>query len=156
MEVENMAYQAKRSKKVIEEFELVDENNRVVEQFRVELDAGSMVEKLRRKHLALVHAHKELQDINVNNSNEQELSEAYEKLGTATVDIIEAVFGGEDAEKILDFYENKYVDMAKEVIPFITGVVLPKLHEVVRQSKKDILSGYNRKQRRNVLKGMRK
>ena len=56
---------------------------------------------------------------------------------------------------IFDFYEDNYIDMVKEVIPFISGVVLPKMNEIAKENKKQILSGYNRKQRRGFMKVMR-
>lgn len=150
-----MAYQAKRSKKVIEEFELVNENGQVVEQFDVELDAGATVEKLRKKHIALLRAQADVAHISAAIGDKKELGNAYEKLGYAVSDIIEAVFGETSARKILEFYESNYVEMAKEVLPFILNVVIPKLEEVAKENKKQILSNYNRKVRRTVLKKMR-
>ena len=43
-----MAYQAKRRKRFIENFELADENGEVVETLRVSLDADDMVARLSR------------------------------------------------------------------------------------------------------------
>lgn len=150
-----MAYQAKRSKKVIEEFELVNENGQVVEHFNVELDAGTVVEKLRKKYVDLLRAQADVAHVNASISEKKELHNAYEKLGYAVSDIIEAVFGSEATTKILSFYENRYAEMTKEVLPFITQVVIPKVEAVARENKKQILDGYNRKQRRYILKKMR-
>lgn len=147
-----MAYQAKRSKKVIEEFELVDENNKVVERLHVELDTGSVVEKIRQKYVNLTRVHRDIQHIQAGINSEDEVLNAYTLLGTATVDLIESVFGEEDTEKILKFYENDYTEMSVEVIPFITQVVMPKLNEMVKQNKQIILSKYNRKTRRRFSK----
>lgn len=148
-----MAYQAKRSKKVIEDFELVNENDQVEHVLHVELDAGSMVEKIRKKYVDLVRVQEEVSNINPKESSVEEVQNAYTKLGMSVVAIIEAVFGVEDGGKILEFYENNYVDMVRQVIPFITTVVLPKMNEVAQQNKKEILSSYNRKARRKMMKG---
>ena len=147
-----MAYQARRFKKVIEDFELVDENNQIIERLHVELDAGSIVEKIRQKYIKLVRANREIQNVHTDINSEEEILNAYSFLGTAVSDLIEAVFGKEDTEKILKFYENNYVELSQEVIPFITQVVLPKLNEVAKQNKQNILSGYNRKQQRMLSK----
>ncbi len=147
-----MAYQARRFKKVIEDFELVDENNQIIERLHVELDAGSTVEKIRQKYIKLVRANREIQNVHTDINSEEEILNAYSFLGTAVSDLIEAVFGKEDTEKILKFYENNYVELSQEVIPFITQVVLPKLNEVAKQNKQNILSGYNRKQQRMLSK----
>ena len=146
-----MAYQAKRSKKVIEDFELVNENGQVEHTLHVSLDAGSIVEKIRRKYVDLLRAQKKCADINMKDDAEK-VQEAYTELGMAVVSIIEAVFGSEDGAIILAFYEDNYVEMSKEVIPFISGIVLPKVNDIVAENKRQILSGYNRKQRRSIMK----
>ena len=62
------------------------------------------------------------------------------------------MFGKDDTAIILDFYENRYVEMTKEVVPFITQVVVPRCIEIRNENKKGILKGYNRKQRRALFK----
>lgn len=143
-----MAYQAKRSKKVLEEFELVDENNKVVECLKVDLSAPGLTEKIRQKYVALANVQQEVQKINAGNNTQEEVMRACTLLGTAVVALIEAAFGREDAEKILAFYENGYSEMAVEVLPFISQVVLPRLYEIKKENQKATLSKYNRKQRR--------
>lgn len=142
-----MAYQAKRSKKVIEEFELVDENNKVVECLQVDLSAPGLTEKIRQKYVALVNVQQEVQAINASNNTQEEVMQACTLLGTAVVDLIEAVFGREDAEKIVAFYEDGYSEMVVEVLPFISEVVLPRLNEIRKEQKKATLSKYNRRRR---------
>ena len=65
--------------------------------------------------------------------------------------MFESVFGPEDTNTIVEFYEGRYVEMAKEVTPFITKFVIPRLIEIKKENQKNILSGYNRKQRRAML-----
>ena len=124
-----MAYRAKRSKRFTEEFELEDENGNVVKTLQVSLDADDMVAKLNRKYTALV-----------------------ETLGRAVVDMLEAVFGAEDAKVIVDFYEGRYLEMCKEVLPFITQCVIPRCNEIKKENQKSILQSYNRKQRRALFR----
>lgn len=151
-----MAYQARRSKKVIEEFELVDENNQVIERLHVEIDAGSMLQKIRQKYVDIIRGKQKIEELKSNADKEQEILEAYTVLGSTVCDSMEAVFGKTDAEKILTFYKEDYVELVKEVLPFITEVVLPKVNEIAKQNKKEILSNYNRRQKRTRLeKGMK-
>lgn len=138
-----MAYQAKRRKIYEEDFQLLDEQGKVVHTLKVSLDADSMVAKLSEKHIALVNALKSVQ--NVNNATSDN---ALTVLGNTVIDILEAVFGKEDAKTILDFYENKYVEMCQEVMPFVTGVVIPEVRKIAQENKKQVLTQYNRKQRR--------
>ena len=140
-----MAYQAKRRKLYEEDFELVDEQGNVVHTLKVALDADSVVKKLSEKHVALTRALADLQEVKTDN--------ALEVLGNAVVDILEAVFGTEGAETILEFYENKYIEMCREVMPFVTNVVIPEVRKISQSNKKTVLSQYNRKQRRALKRG---
>lgn len=138
-----MAYQAKRRKIYEEDFQLLDEQGKVVHTLKVSLDADSMVTKLSEKHIALVNALKSVQNVKNTTSDN-----ALTVLGNTVIDILEAVFGKEDAKTILDFYENKYVEMCQEVMPFVTGVVIPEVRKIAQANKKQVLTQYNRKQRR--------
>lgn len=149
-----MAYQARRMKKVIEEFELVDENGQTIECLQVELDAGSMLEKLRKKYVNLIRAQQGVQKIELDMGDEKVL-EGYNVLGIAVCDLIEAVFGKEDTQKIMRFYENNYVELFKQVIPFITDIVLPKVNEVAKRNRQEILSQYDRKEKLRTKKGLK-
>ena len=69
-------------------------------------------------------------------------------LGRAEIDMFEAVFGADGTETIQQFYKDHYIEMAKEVIPFITGVVIPRLTEIKAENKKALVSQYNRAKKR--------
>lgn len=54
----------------------------------------------------------------------------------AVIDLFEAVFGREDAECILDFYGNRYVEMCQEVVPFITQIAIPEVRKIAEAEQK--------------------
>lgn len=147
-----MAYQAKRHKKFQEDFELVNESGEVVHLLHVSLDADDMVVKINRKYTALTKALAETTEIKRKAENPEEIQKSVEILGTAVVDLLEAVFGTEDTEKTIQFYEGRYIEMSQEVIPFITQCVIPKLIEMKKDNKRAVLSGYNRKTRRRLFR----
>lgn len=148
-----MAYKAKRQDRVIEDLELCGSDGKVVKTIHVELDADNMVRKLSEKYVALINALKNVQEIK-DASTEVEKASAITVLGAAVVDLFEAVFGREDAECILDFYGNRYVEMCQEVVPFITQIVIPEVRKIAKQNKKAALAGYSR--RNSILSGFRK
>lgn len=143
-----MAYQARRQKKLQEEFQLVDERGEVVKTLYVSLDADTTVVNINRKYAALTKSLYETNELRRKANNSEQLEECLEKLGRAVVNILEAVFGEEDTEFILQFYDNRYIEMTQEVMPFISEVVLPRLLELKKENQKTITSKYNRKQRR--------
>lgn len=139
-----MAYQAKRKKLYTEDFELTEEDGVVVHTLHVALDPDSMVKKLSEKHMALVKALQNMNGVDTENAP----GAALETLGNTVTDIMEAVFGPEDARIIVDFYEGRYMEMCREVMPFVTNVVIPEVRRMAQENKKAIAAGYNRKQRR--------
>lgn len=147
-----MAYRAKRSKRFTEEFELEDENGNVVKTLQVSLDADDMVAKLNRKYTALVKALNDTTELKRQTEDEKIVEGCVETLGRAVVDMLEAVFGAEDAKVIVDFYEGRYLEMCKEVLPFITQCVIPRCNEIKKENQKSILQSYNRKQRRALFR----
>lgn len=139
-----MAYKAKRQERVIEDLELCNADGTVVKTIHVELDADNMVRKLSEKHLALINALKNVQEVK-DASTAEEKANGIAVLGAAVVDLFEAVFGREDARSILDFYGNRYVEMCQEVVPFITQIVIPEVRKLAKQNKKVALAGYVRR-----------
>lgn len=145
-----MAWQAKRSRTLQEDFELVDENGNVVHTLHVSLDADDMTVKISRKYTALVRAMSETTEMKRKAESAEELENCMEKLGQAVIDMLEAVFGVEDTKTIVEFYENRYIEMSREVLPFISQVVIPRMQELAAENRKSIRQKYNRKTRRRL------
>lgn len=150
-----MAYQAKKHKRFREDLELIDSEGNVVHTIHVELDADDMVVKINRKYTALTRALADLDEIKRESENNEYPQKALEKLGNAEIDLFESVFGEADTRTIIDFYEERYMEMAKEIIPFITHVVIPRIAEIKKENKKALLGQYNRPKGHSFLKGRR-
>lgn len=147
-----MAYQARKHKRFREDFELLNEDGEVAHTLHVDLDADDVAVRISRKYTELARAYADVSGINTKVSSTEEAGQCFDKLGRAVTDLFEAVFGKEDTAIILDFYENRYVEMTKEVVPFITQTVVPRCIEIRNENKKGIMKGYNRKQRRALFK----
>lgn len=143
-----MAYQAKKNKQFIEDFELIDENGDLFRILQVRLDADDMVAKINRKYTDLCQVLKETTEIKRKSHSNEEIADCVEKLGNAVVQLFEAVFGIEDAKTIVEFYDNRYIEMCNEVVPFITKVVIPRLYDIRKQNQKNRLKPYNIRRRR--------
>lgn len=143
-----MPYQAKRSKKYIEEFELVDENGEIAHHMEVKLDAAELIKNIHGKYLNLVKALGKIQKYSTEALTHEETTDAMEILGQAMVDMLQVVFGKENADIIVRFYEGRYVEMAQEVFPFFTDVVVQRCDEIIKAQREQIKSKYNRKRRR--------
>lgn len=137
-----MAYQAKRKKKFIEDFELVDENGNIFKTLHVQLDADDMVAKLNRKYTELCRVLAETTEIKRKSQSNEEISDCVEKLGNAVIQMFEAVFGEEDTKTIVSFYDNRYIEMCQEVVPFIKNVVMPRVRKIKKENQKITLNPY--------------
>lgn len=147
-----MAYQAKRSKKYVEDFELVDAEGNIKHTLHISLDADDMTVKINRKYVALTRALSETTEAKRKVETAEDLQGVFETLGNAMVDLLQAVFGEENAKILLDFYEDSYIEMSREVLPFISNVVIPRMIEIRKDNQKALLGKYNRKQNISFLR----
>ena len=147
-----MIYQAKRSEKLIEDFQLVDESGNVAHVIQVELDADSVLTRITRKYTDLVKAMSEV-TLMKKEDREEMVESAMDRLRDLVTQLLEATFGPEDAAIILEFYERRYVEICREVIPFISKVILPRCLQLKKENQKSILQSYDRKKARKGLKG---
>lgn len=147
-----MAYQAMRTKRVTEDFELTDADGSVKYVLHVNLDADDMLPKVNKKYIELTRVLAETTEMKRKANSNEEFDQAYDLLGRATVALYEAVFGSEDTKTIVEFYESRYIEMCREVTPFITGVVIPRCIEIKNENRKSILENYNKKQKTSLLK----
>lgn len=147
-----MAYQAKRSKKYVEDFELVDAEGNIKHTLHISLDADDMTVKINRKYVALTRALSETTEAKRKVETAEDLQGVFETLGNAMVDLLQAVFGEENAKILLDFYEDSYTEMSREVLPFISNVVIPRMIEIRKDNQKALLGKYNRKQKISFLR----
>lgn len=147
-----MAYQAKRSKKYVEDFELVDAEGNIKHTLHISLDADDMTVEINRKYVALTRALSETTEAKRKVETAEDLQGVFETLGNAMVDLLQAVFGEENAKILLDFYEDSYIEMSREVLPFISNVVIPRMIEIRKDNQKALLGKYNRKQKKFFLR----
>lgn len=146
-----MAYQIKRSKKYTEELQLVDENGTVQHTLQVRLDGDELLRNISGRYLELIKAHKKYNNITTGQMTHEELNTAINDLGKATVDMMITVFGKDNADLIVDFYEGRYIEMSKEITPFMLEVVVPRCQEIIKENKEQVKAKYNRKQRRKLF-----
>ena len=143
-----MAYKAKRSKLLKEDFELVDENDKVVHTLHVSLDADDMTVRIGRKYTALTKALAETTEAQRKAESAEDAVKNIETLGRAVADLLEAVFGPEGTQTIISFYEGRYIEMSREVLPFISQCIIPRLVDMKKENQKAMRAKYNRKSRR--------
>lgn len=140
-----MAYQIKRRGVYTSDLELTEADGTVVHTLHVEIDPDSMARKLSEKQVALTRA---MQDLESCSGNGATVDEKLAVIGQSVTDLFEAVFGKDGAQTVITFYNERYIEMCQEVLPFVTQEVIPQVRKLAQESKKQAMQSYNRKQRR--------
>lgn len=144
-----MAYQIRRSNRVVEDLELCDSNGKVVDTIRVDLDIDSISGRFRAQYAKLISAERQITAVRKNSVNAENAQQIFETYGTALINLLDSIFGVEDTQKILVFYENNYIEMSIQIFPFVHEVIIPQIEKSVNQSKEQLKQRYIN--RRNPL-----
>lgn len=139
-----MAYQARRSAVLIEDIELINKENKVEKVIHVEFNADAMVREFNAARNGIIRAQAE--------ANKSDVSDKYTTFGEAVIEIFRVVFGEENTREIIKFYENNYLEMVSELMPFITDVAAPAVQQAVDAKKQQLANNYkfSRKERRKL------
>lgn len=138
-----MAYQVRRSARITEDLELLDENGEVRQVVHVDLDPDTVAANVSKKYVALLELQMKLPKLQEGlQGRNGEADNVYEELGKAYLALMEVVFGAEDTVRIADFYEGRLTEMSKELSPFLFDVVIPKLRKAARKNRRSKAQGF--------------
>lgn len=115
-------YKITRKSQIIETLQLCNLNGEVVHEIPVEITIDGFIgqyNKCRDKLLATKIAAE-------SKDNSETNVEAY---GNAIISLMQLIFGEENANTILQFYDNRYGEMLVDIFPFITEVIQPQLQQ---------------------------
>lgn len=132
-----MAYKITRTQKITETLELSDKNGNVIDSIDIDIDADAVCTAFRKKQTEVIDAERRLKEIR-KNGVETDLECAYEAYGNAVIAIFELIFGEDCTKKLLEFFEDNYIEMGIQVVPFINAVIVPKINETLRNRKAQI------------------
>lgn len=129
-----MNYQFTRTKKLEDTIELVNESGGS-ETMRVSLDLDTVARVFLQKYNAFAATHRKIRELQ-KQKKKAEFDQVAALYGSVVIDLLELTFGKENASKVLEFYENSYFEMVQQIMPYITGRVLPEIREALKQQKK--------------------
>lgn len=95
-----------------------------------------MIKEYRRLQLELIELQKQTQD--------KQDEQTVERFGKCIVSVFELLFGAENTQKILEFYENNYTEMIVDILPYIQTVIAPELKGAVKQIKKNTMNRFRK------------
>ena len=115
-------YQIKRNH-LVEELQFED-NGKTLD-ISVDINIDSILQQYNKAQYQIAQASIDSKKA----ADENDLEKAQEAMGNAIFGLFDVVFGHDQTEKIIDFYDNKPLEMLADITPFITDVVAPRVQE---------------------------
>lgn len=126
----------KRSSVIKEELKVGDE------VIAINLTAGEIFKRFRPLMVDILQAEKEVKRLMAEGVDRENMAEAFDFYGKTIINLYQLIFGVENTEKILAFYDGNYDEMATEVTPYIYEVIVPKINEVMKAEKEKAKTKY--------------
>lgn len=132
-------YELKRATQIHEEVKLGDEI------LTINLDIDSIAKDFNQRYNNIIRAEQSVKEMQIKD-NPTLLGAAQEDYGKAVISLLEIVFGAENAAKIIEFYEDKYIEMSIEIFPFILDVIAPQINAYFELQKEKLAAQYKNAQ----------
>lgn len=136
-------YQARRSEKLTDTLQLCDKSGNVVHSLNIEVDIDAISSGFRITLDKLQDAERRLKE-NQKKGDAVAFEKAYEDYGKTLTEMFYATFGAKNAQIIIDFYENNYVEMSVEMMPYIIDVLIPLIYGAIERKKKKLKNAARR------------
>ena len=131
-------YKLSREKKIIEQIEL--DGGEVID---INIDVENISNDFNQAYNKVIAAEKKMAELKVKTDNKEVIDLNIERdYGEAVIALFSVVFGEENTSKILNYYENRYIEMSSEVFPFIINVVVPRMKTYMEEKRKKLEDNY--------------
>lgn len=113
-----------RTRNFVDDLELVDGDKTLT--IHLELDPERIIKDYRAAQVDIVRATQAVKESPGD-------PDAVSRVGEAVLALFSLVFGDQDAQRILDFYDGQYSQMVADILPFISGSIGPMVERVRKQ-----------------------
>lgn len=126
-------YKIERNKKYTLQLALNDE------VLNIKLDGLKQFKKYLEAQERLLDIQHKMEIMSKNAPEDKNLDEMITLLGDTIIYMFTVLFGEENTQKIVDFFEGNYDEMMTAVMPFITKEVIPTLKAVAKEQSKAVV-----------------
>lgn len=105
--------------------ELQIEDNGKILDLTVDINIDSILQQYNRAQYRIAQAAQAAKQA----ANDKDMETVESAMGDAILSLFEIVFGHDQTQKIIEFYDNRAFEMLTDISPFITSVVAPKIQE---------------------------
>ena len=124
-------YQIQRKNRIKEQLQLCHANGEIACTLDVDINVDRMTAQISKAYDQLGKAQNEL----MKDRTSDKLIEEY---GKAVVLVLTVIFGEDGCKKILDFYEDNYTECLLDILPFVSGEIMPKIREASKARKEQL------------------
>lgn len=115
-------YQIKR-KHIVEELEIEDNGKTL--KLAVDINVDTMLKAYNSAQYKIAQASNAVKAA----ANDKDMSACEEAMGNAVLSLFEVIFGEDQTKQIIEFYDNKALEMLGDIAPFISDVIAPRFKE---------------------------
>lgn len=119
-------YQIKRNH-LVEDLQIEDNGKTLT--INVDINVDNILQQYNKAQYRIAQAAQAAQKA----ANDKDMENIEVAMGEAVLGLFEVVFGHEQTQKIVEFYDNKALEMLTDISPFITDVVAPKIQEAQKR-----------------------
>ena len=141
-------YELKRGARIKEEIKIGDD------VIVIDLDAEMIAVEYNKRYNDIIRAEQAVKKAQEAEGDDK--TEIFNAYGVAVARLFGLIFGDDNAEKIINFYEHRFFEMTLEVFPFITDVVQPALSKALDEIRAKSESKYNQKQPFSLRNSLRR
>lgn len=134
-------FELKRSKRITEQIKIGEEI------ITIDLDVETISAQFRKCYADIIIAQDTLATLKPGSDNYDTVLEEY---GTAIFTLIQVIFGTENADKIIAFYDERYVEMGIQLIPYIVDTIIPQINEGIKEIREKAKENYGVKKMRKL------
>jgi len=132
-------YELKRAKKIEEQVKLGEK------ELTVLLSVDEIIKEFNIRYNSVLKAEQEIKKYKDNSEDISQISNAMEEYEKSILKLLELIFGKENTEEILKYYENNFIEMMYAIIPFISNVIVPNLTQYMDEERKNFSKKYKSK-----------
>lgn len=116
-----MAYQINRKAHVVDEIHLEDNGKELT--VKVDLQVERILREYNAAWAKIGQAQVKIREV----SGTEHMGEAEAALGEAIMALFALLFGEEQVQAIMDFYDGAYLEMLADFVPYISETIVPKV-----------------------------
>lgn len=122
-----MAYTIKKASHIQDELTIQDGNGKADLTLSIDLYVDDILQDIDTVRTKLGAAQQSVADLKKTGAEAGCVSEAYGALQNATVELFRLIFGEEQTEALINYYDGRIASALGDLLPYFINVILPEV-----------------------------